>query len=446
MTSVNRIPPARDPIEGDLFSIFLGVWRQKKLVIGIAVAIATCALAYGFLATPEYRVTGAIRAVGANQLDLLNRSGVYSLTPEEAQQRVGASLVSYETRLGFFRAHPELFKSFGFTGQSVEQGFEEFNKKSLVVNASVPEALGNPVEVDLTYKAGVDGVAILNGLLDYAHNLERTRIEQGIDMIIANRIAEIQTNMAGARLAYSADKNLQITSLNEQDALKRNLLNDELKALRSQLKMLRADRIAQLDEALVIAHRLGIQRPSTVSSLSAPTSTAGSVVRTEVNNQQLPLYFMGVEALEAERSVLMKRRSDDFADPRVSQIAKELQLLDSNRQIEMLKRRKDEDQFLKGINDMKVEESRLRNLHLDLDNLKLVNFDRQAVQPVNPLGPSKVLIAIVGLFLGVIIGVGVAVFRHLLSVGQYGYRADVGQIELSNEVSVATTQMGRRLT
>ncbi|MHA6193667.1 Wzz/FepE/Etk N-terminal domain-containing protein [Pseudomonas wadenswilerensis] len=444
MTSVNRIPPAHGPAEGDLFSIIAGVWRQRKLVIGIAFATAACALAYGFLATPEYRVTGAIRAIGTNELDLLNRSGVYLLTPEEAQRRVGASLESYDTRLGFFRSHPDLFKSFGFHGQSIEQGFEEFNKKSLVLSANVPDALGNPIELDLTYKAGVDGVAILNGLLEYAHNLERTKIEQGVGTVIKNRLNEIQSKIDGARLAYSSEKSLQITSLEEQDALKRSLLQDELRALRSQLKVLRADRIAQLDEALAIAHRLGIQKPSTFSSLSTPTTTGSvSVVRTEVNNQQMPLYFMGVEALEAERSVLSKRRGDDFADPRISQIAKELQLLESNRQIELLKRRKDEDQFLKGISDLRVEQARLRNLHLDLDSLRLVNFDRQAVQPVTPLGPKTWLIGVGGLLLGLILGAGIAVFRYFVAAGYNAARSR--QIGLPADVGISA-EAGQRLT
>lgn len=446
VTSVNRIPSAPGPVEGDLFSIISAVWRQKKMVAGIAIVAATCALTYAFMATPEYRVTGAIRAVGTNELDSLNRSGVYLLTTDEAQRRVGASLESYETRLGFFRSHPDLFKSFGFPGQSVEQGFEEFNRKSLVLNTKVPDALGNPMELDLTYKAGVDGVAILNGLLEYAHEVEREKIAKGIATIIANRINEIQIKIEGARLSYGREKQLQITSLDEQDALRRTLLQDELRALRGQLKVLRSDRIAQLDEALAIAKRLGIQKPSTFSSLSsAPSAGASSVVRTEVNNQQMPLYFMGTEALEAERAVLQKRRTDDFADPRISQIGKELQLLESNRQVELLKRRKQEDQFLKGIEDIKVEEARLRNLNLNLDSLKLVSFDRQAVQPLSPIGPKKWLIGLAGLLLGLLVGVGIAVAKYFAIASQNARRSTNSPITIQSEMNAAATESGRRL-
>ncbi|MBS7747019.1 hypothetical protein KIN06_16900, partial [Vibrio cholerae] len=71
-------------------------------------------------------------------------------------------------------------------------------------------------------------------------------------------------------------------------------------------------------------------------------------MRTEVNNQQNPMYFLGVEALEAERSALLQRKSDDFSTNRIAQIAKELAMLKNNREIEVLNRRKNEDLFLSG--------------------------------------------------------------------------------------------------
>src|SRR5690606_11892874 len=101
-------------------------------------------------------------------------------------------------------------------------------------------------------------------------------------------------------------------------------------------------------EAINIARSLGLKKPSTPSSM-ADSEASGNVIRTEVNNQQIPLYFMGTDALEAERQVLRKRRSDDFADPRIAQIRRELSLLISNRQVEVLRKRENEEIFLKGV-------------------------------------------------------------------------------------------------
>jgi LPS O-antigen subunit length determinant protein (WzzB/FepE family) len=134
-------------------------------------------------------------------------------------------------------------------------------------------------------------------------------------------------------------------------------------------------------------------------------------MRTEINNQQIPLYFMGVDALKAERAALMARKSDDFTEGRISQIAKELQLLKSNRQIEVLNQRKNEDIFLAGIEPLRAEIARLKNLNVNLDNLKLVVIDRQALEPLQPVKPKKTLIILFGLIAGGLLGGVIALTR-----------------------------------
>ena len=53
-----------------------------------------------------------------------------------------------------------------------------------------------------------------------------------------------------------------------------------------------------------------------------------------MNNQQIPLYFMGVDALTAERDTLLKRKGDDFTEPRVAKIQQELKQLENNREVQ----------------------------------------------------------------------------------------------------------------
>ena len=174
------------------------------------------------------------------------------------------------------------------------------------------------------------------------------------------------------------------------------------------------NRINQLNEAIRIATSLGISKPTTPSSLGAPEITSqGSVIRTEVNNQQIPLYFMGSEALEAERKALLPRRSDDFTEPRIAQIARELKLLEHNRQIEVLKSRENEDLFLKDLAGWREEAARLRSLQLDAGSLKLVSIDQRAVEPRQPIKPKKALIVALALVLGGMLGMFVALVRTL---------------------------------
>ncbi len=419
MSSSFRAPPVPSTGEVDLFALSQIVWRQKKTVLITTAGVALLAAAYAFLATPEYQVSSVLRPAAINELDALNRSEVYKLPPSEALLKVGASLESYETRLNFFRANQQLFSEFERPGRTLEQSFEEFNRNS--INLIVPdlkkaESLSAYIKLEMNYPQGVDGVKILNDFVQYAIASERKQIAADMDVIVKNRLNEITGKFNAARASYETDKEAKIASLLEADNLKRAQLLDELKALRAQLKTLRTDRMSQLSEAIGIAKSLGINKPTTPSSLGdAERASSNSVMRTEVNNQQIPLYFMGVEALEAEKRALNQRNSDDFAEARIAQIAKELQLLQTNRQVEVLNRRENEDIFLAGVEPLRAEMARLRNLNIDMSRIKLVAIDRAAMEPLSAIKPKKSLIIIGGIIAGLVLGIALVLFSSVFA-------------------------------
>ena len=137
-------------------------------------------------------------------------------------------------------------------------------------------------------------------------------------------------------------------------------------------------------------------------------------MRTEVNNQQIPLYFLGTEALEAERTALQQRTSDDFTNSRIAEIGKELQLLEVNRQVEVMKRRGNEDIFLQDVEPLRAEVARLRGLNIDMSALKLVTIDRRAQEPLSPVKPKKALVVALSLVGGLLLGIFIALARHLV--------------------------------
>lgn len=416
MSSSFRAPPVSPSGEIDLFALFQAVWRQKKLISLVTAGMVLVAGIYAFAATPEYQVVSILRPAAINQLDALNRSEIYKLPPGDALNRVGASLESYEARLGFFRANQKLFSRFERPGRTLEQSFEEFNRNS--INLVLPDprkadSLSAYIKLEMNYPKGVDGVSILNGFVDYAIAIERQQIAADIEVIVKNRLNELSEKVKAARSSYDTEKEARIASLRESDNLKRAQLQDELKALRTQLKTERTDRVTQLDEAIGIAQSLGIRRPTAPTSLGEADRVSSQVVmRTEVNNQQIPLYFMGADALAAERAALKLRKSDDFTAGRIAQIAKELQLLQSNREIEILGLRENEDLFLQGVQPLRAEMARLRNLNIDISRLQLVTIDKQALEPLSPVKPKKALILLSALIAGLMLGVALALIRH----------------------------------
>jgi len=424
VSSSFRAPPVPTAAEINFLTLFDAVKRQKKFIFLVASTVALAATAYAFLVTPEYQVNSLLRPAAINELDALNRSEIYQLPPSQALVKVGASLESYEVRLNYFRNNQKLFQKFVRPGRTLEQSFEEFNRNAIRVSLPDPkkgDPLSSYILVDMNYPKGVDGVSILNGFVDYAIDSEKEKVAADLKVIVSNRLNELSEKMNAARANYENDKAARIAKLQEGSDLSRARLEDERRALRAQLKTVRADRISQLNEAIGIAKSLGIRKPATPSSMSdADRAGSSSIMRTEVNNQQTPLYFMGVDALEAEKTALQRRTSDDFTSARIGEIDKELKLLEKNREIEVLKDRKNEDLFLAGVEPLRAESARLRNLNIDMSRLKLVAIDKQALEPLSPINPKKKLLIIFGVFLGLALAICLALLRSLYTFHKAG--------------------------
>ncbi|WP_339457253.1 Wzz/FepE/Etk N-terminal domain-containing protein [Pseudomonas sp. EA_65y_Pfl1_P120] len=404
--------------EIDLFELFGAIWKQKKLVVGCTLLAGLLGVGYAYLAPKVYEVSSVLRPAAINELDALNRSEVYKLPPAEALTKVAAQLDSYETRLSFFRANPELFKAFQQPGRSLEQSFEAFNNNA--VQLTIPDlknsdSPNNYVRLEMQYPSGVDGAAILNGFVTYAIAQQRDQVGADLKVIVNNRLNELKGKINAARANYETDKSLRIAKLLEADKVERAQLQDELSALRLQMQAQRTSRLAELAEAISIAKSIGIKLPTTPSAMGAEAQRGSSqVMRTEVTNQKIPLYFMGTEALEAERAALARRTNDDFTNTRVAEIGKELRMLEVNRKVEVLSSRQTEDMFLQDVEPLRTEEARLRGLNIDMSGLKLVTVDRQALEPLDPIKPKKALIIALSLVAGLMLGILVALIRHFI--------------------------------
>ena len=80
----------------------------------------------------------------------------------------------------------------------------------------------------------------------------------------------------------------------------------------------------------------------------------------------------------------------------------------------MLNKRENEDLFLKKLASWREEAARLRNLNVDVSTLKLAMIDQLAMQPIKPIKPKKALILALGLVLGGMLGLFIALLRNML--------------------------------
>lgn len=235
------------------------LWQNKVLIIVAAVLAGILSAVYAFLVTPEYQVTSVQRPAAINELDALNRFEVYTFAAAQALIKVGEALETYDIRLGFFRSHQNLFMDFPRPGRTLEQGFEKFNKNLITLEVSSPknaDTLRNYIKLEMIYPKGIDGVSILNGFIECAINAERQQIVADLSVIVKSRLMEIEGELSAARSSYEMDKEAKIAKLFENDVLRRAQFQDQLKALRAQLKVVRGDRLAFLGESIAISESL----------------------------------------------------------------------------------------------------------------------------------------------------------------------------------------------
>jgi len=404
--------------EIDLVELFRALWRQKVLIVGITLLVTALAACYAFLATPYFETRTYLRPVPQSNLDQLNETGIYKLTPEEAINRVASGLSSYDNRLDFFMNNQELFPNIRDDSDRLEQVFAEFNEESFEMLFPDPKRTDNRsafVGLKLTYPEGVAGASVVNAFVAFVLDLERREIAEDVESLISNRLASLEMNIEAQRANYNASKEAKIATLLENDALKRAQLQDELSTLRDELKTRRTNRIQQLNEAISIAESLGIRKPTSPTAMSDSARGNTQVIRTEVTNRETPLYFMGTEALTAERDALVGRKSDDFIEPRIAEIQSELAMLENNREVEILRSREGEDLYLSNLAELREEAARLKGIKLDTDRLRLVRLDQPALESSNPVKPKKAMILALGLVLGGMIGVFVALVRSLVN-------------------------------
>lgn len=416
--TVQQSTSANDEI--DLVELFRALWRQKVLIAGIALLVTALAAIYAFTATPYFQTRTYLRPVPQSNLDQLNETGIYKLTPEEAINRVAGGLSSYDNRLEFFMNNQELFPNITKDGGSLEQAFAEFNDEAFEMLFPDPKRTDNRsafVGLKLIYPQGVAGASVVNGFVAYVLDLERRAISDDVESLINNRLASLEKNIDAQRANYNASKEAKIAKLIEDAALKRAQLQDELSSLREELKTRRTNRIQQLSEAISIAESLGISKPTSPSGMSESARGGTQVIRTEVTNRETPLYFMGTEALTAERDALAARKSDDFVEPRIAEIQSELAMLENNREVEILKGRESEDLYLTNLAQLREEAARLKGIKLDTERLLLVRLDQPALDSSKPIKPKKAMILALGLVLGGMLGIFVALVRSLASRG-----------------------------
>lgn len=353
---------ARAEDEIDLVELFKALWSQKLVIISATVAGTAMALAYALLSTPVYEAKATVLPPLLSDIAAYNagRTGPTLSTLSRGQD----SIQSDQTSLKPFTTE-EVYAVFKRSLQS-ESLRKEFFKN--IYLPSLPEEHRSGPQDKLW--ASFNKLVLIRTPDKQRPDLIEVLVQQNTPDLAAS-----WTNQLIEQAAAAAARNMQ-GNVSSELSTRINAIERRIASLRSTAQQRREDRIAILKEALVVANAVG---------LSSPQVTAG---RTSSNDELSEFidgsltYMRGAKAIEAEMKVLEARESDDPFIP---------ELRSSQEQLS----------FLKTI-DVRPE------------NVSVFTLDSAAEVPETPIKPKKTLIVALGLVLGGMLGVFIALVRVMM--------------------------------
>lgn len=183
-------------------------------------------------------------------------------------------------------------------------------------------------------------------------------------------------NLYVERVANKTRKDMADTVATEISTRVRSI-QSRIAVLRDNAKKLREDRIARLSEALKVADKVSLQAPQVKASR---ISSDGELEQFVDGNL---MYMRGAKAIRAELDVLQNRKNDD--------------------------------PFIVGLRELENQLDFLAKVSVSPDGVAVFTLDSAAEAAENPIKPKKALILALGLVLGGMMGVFIALIRSMLA-------------------------------
>ncbi|MBN2867003.1 MAG: hypothetical protein JXK16_13425, partial [Thiotrichales bacterium] len=327
-----------------------GLVEEKWTIFIALISVVVIAAGYAFSVKPVFKSTAYLLppelelVQESNRLDVqLGRAASYS--PQRVFDIFTQNLNSRSSTLSFFKANnlAEIYNPTINTLQGAQyqeafnRAFEHF-LKDYKVSFPKKDATAGFISVELSL------------------SIDEARLAQLLNQNIAEVMASSKTQILNE---INNDKKVRMEQMQQEITSARKIALDS-----------RMDRVAALDEAIAIARTLNLEEPTTMG----PT-----VEIQNVQNQGLPLYYLGYKLLEAEKITLLKRTSDD--------------------------------PYITKLRGLQESYDSLDAVNINPERLSVARID-QAAEIGEKVKPKKSLIIAVGAVLGLMLGVFIALIRR----------------------------------
>jgi len=383
----------------DLYELWITLWNKKWLVIAVTVIAALGSVAYTLLAPQIYKAEAMLLPPRAIDFQSLNMQGV---TTEKAFSAFKINLSSRILQKKFINEQ-------GLMDILVPDRSPETRDIEILENFSkmIKNEDKGGFLISMEFNDPVFAAKLVNDYVGF-FNLETVRsLASDARNTIGEQIMDIEAKIASKREIAKLRKSDQITAIENSISAKREgakqrrsdqitaientisakrelakqrrsdqitAIKNTISAKREGAKQKKGDEILRFKEAIVIADSLGIRKREDATSF-----IKSAQMNLDIITATTPLYYAGTISLEAEISILEKRKSDDpfisglrdlqenlaqlnsikYDDPTIAG------LRDLQEQLTLLNSIKSDDPTISGLRDLQENLGRLNSIKSD---------------------------------------------------------------------------------
>ncbi|WP_460152110.1 LPS O-antigen chain length determinant protein WzzB [Pseudomonas sp. S2_B07] len=325
----------------DMHALVFTLWRQKIIILCMALLGTIIATTYAFLSEPIYEAKAFIMPPTQNDIEGLNygRKKLPSLAVKDVYLVFLKNLQAESLRRDFFK------------GTYLPALGKDSDPKGLLY-----DKLSKNLLISVVGKDTADRYSIV--ILDADSSQAAKWVGQYAERAQELALQEINKNI-------SSEFNVEARNLNQ-----------EIVSLREVGRKDREDTLVKLNEALVVAKAIGLEKPPIVSGGSKSSLNIAGKMDDELT------YMRGTKALEAE--------------------------------IENLKSRKSEDPFIDKLRGLETDYNFYKQLSERFQIAKTFRMDGSVEVSGSPVKPKIPVVISIGLILGLMLGVVIALIRNSL--------------------------------
>jgi len=355
--------------EIDLFELWDGLLAEKLTILVTFVITVLLAAVYAFTVTPVYQAESYLLPPAAEKVLPMNELAIVLGTTATATANAAGVTASTGDSVNTSDSVFSQFQTNLGSRQTLKLIFDKY-------------ALINTYHSDVNQLTGADKIRAEKTAFSEFIKEFSIKMPKGIELskTISVNLALPLTEQEVADILNDLVKTAEqktIQQFYQQILSKKNssvgLLNDRISSVRQIASDKRLDRMAQLDEAIMITEKLGLNKPVS----AGPTLNINNVNTETAYNSAL--YLLGSDLLVAERTVLEARKNDDA--------------------------------FIPELRDLQELLQKLQSLKIVKADFGVVTIDQAAVYGEKIKPKTSIILAVAGV-LGLMLGVFIALIRR----------------------------------